>query len=168
MVGLGERILKTSLPERHLCHSWAHLPISPQHLPSPLSYKSQWPLLFQSPLREARGEGFCWQTWILALMQAVFRHLTKGVSGGFGKELHSPERVSLYIYSFGKYSVICKCLDSSTCFLLPWHWTPLKQWHRNSNLRRFASRWEGTALNSSSVVYCEKVCVKKDTSPFSP
>lgn len=66
IVGLEERILKTELPERHLFHSWALLPISLQHLPSPLSYKSQWPLLFQSPLREERLQGVCWQ-WILML-----------------------------------------------------------------------------------------------------
>ena len=29
----------------------------PASSPSPLSYKSQWPLLFQSPLKEGRGKG---------------------------------------------------------------------------------------------------------------
>ncbi len=52
MVGLEERILKTLMPERHLFYSWAPLPISLHHLPSPLSYKSQGPLLFQPLLRE--------------------------------------------------------------------------------------------------------------------
>lgn len=108
MVGLGENILQTSLPERHLCHSWALLPISLQHLSSPLSYKSQWPLLFQSPLREGTGEGLCWQTWILMLLLAVLKHLTKEVSVGFGKELHLQNR-SLREREFGIFSIICIC-----------------------------------------------------------
>lgn len=49
--------LNTSLPERHLCHSRALLPVSLQHLPSSLSYKSQRPLLFQVPQRERRERG---------------------------------------------------------------------------------------------------------------
>lgn len=61
VVGPEQRILKTSSPQRQLCHSWALLPISLQHHHRPLpffSYKSQWPLLLQSPLRERGRRGW--------------------------------------------------------------------------------------------------------------
>lgn len=115
MVGLGERILKTSLPERHLWHSWALLPISLQHLPSPLSYKSQWPLLFQSPLREGRWEGLCWQTWIFTLSLAV----CKSASRIWKRETLAkplPEK-NLILYLFGICNVLCKYLDRDTFFV---------------------------------------------------